>query len=234
MRLLTKSEINTKKVADKRREIDEGVKLARRVDNLREVAAQEEVALEKFRKETLKKIHKQTAEAQLELDELRTEVICLKKERRDALKPLDKEWAALREAQEKLKTDQDEHNIKSITLQESEKQCRKAIKQAADTLASATAKETRANELLQRGGEYSDEAETAMDHAKMVEAEALQLREDVEKELRQRDFEAAGRERSLDSREKKMREQEAKLNKEWLLLEDRKAMHERNIKRDKK
>lgn len=53
MKLLSKIEINTLKSVERKKEIDEGVKLAKKVDTLREVASKEESNLRKFRIETL-------------------------------------------------------------------------------------------------------------------------------------------------------------------------------------
>ena len=53
IKLLSKSEIDKAKNADKAKEIAEGLKISRKVDSLRELMADEEKALEKFRSESL-------------------------------------------------------------------------------------------------------------------------------------------------------------------------------------
>ena len=56
IKLLTKQEINLRKANEKRLEIEEGRKLASRVDNLRELVAQEEASLASFRAKTVANI----------------------------------------------------------------------------------------------------------------------------------------------------------------------------------
>lgn len=56
MNLLPKKEIDLLKSSEKKIEIDQGIRLARKIDLLRETAAQEEDNLRKFRDETLKVI----------------------------------------------------------------------------------------------------------------------------------------------------------------------------------
>lgn len=70
MRLLAKSDINRKKSIERQQLIDEGLKLAKRVDDLREVVSQEEQALERFRRESIKEIHKQISIERARLEEI--------------------------------------------------------------------------------------------------------------------------------------------------------------------
>lgn len=97
MRLLKKKEIDKLKAADRKREIDEGIKLATRVDGLRQLAASEETQLETFRVETLKSIHEETAEAIIKRDTLTKEVAELEDRKKVALEPLTEAWNALNE-----------------------------------------------------------------------------------------------------------------------------------------
>jgi hypothetical protein len=66
MKLLEKNEISKIKGIERKMEIDEGIKLAKRVDTLRELSAKEQTSLSKFRDESLKQIR-------IEIDSLITE-----------------------------------------------------------------------------------------------------------------------------------------------------------------
>jgi len=57
MRLLAKREVDQRKSVERARDIDEGMKLARQVDTLRETKAEEEASLARFRTESISKIH---------------------------------------------------------------------------------------------------------------------------------------------------------------------------------
>lgn len=59
MRLLDKNEVNRRKNLEKRVEIDEGLKLARKVDSLRKTSLEEESKLGKFRDSTTKIVQKE-------------------------------------------------------------------------------------------------------------------------------------------------------------------------------
>lgn len=92
IKLLPKSEIDKLKSSDRQREIDEGVKLAKKVDALREIQSQEEVSLTKFRNETVKVIVSEINAKILERDALIEKIA----ERRHELLllsgPIDRAW----------------------------------------------------------------------------------------------------------------------------------------------
>lgn len=92
MKLLKKQEVDRLKAEERRQQIEEGLKVARQVDTLREVRAAEEESLQKFRRETVGSISKEITELTLKRDALKVEVAVLEGKRVVALKPLkDKE-----------------------------------------------------------------------------------------------------------------------------------------------
>ncbi len=92
IRLLPKSEIDRAKALDRQREIDEGKKLATRVDGLRQTHAKEEAELQSFRSKTLAQIQLEINGEIERLENAKRKV----KEKRDELLslsgPLDKAW----------------------------------------------------------------------------------------------------------------------------------------------
>jgi acyl carrier protein phosphodiesterase len=72
-RLLDKKRIAASLADERRLEIDKGIKLAKKIDFLRETLAEEETKLERFRTETVKKV-------QIEIDMLIHERDRLKQE----------------------------------------------------------------------------------------------------------------------------------------------------------
>ncbi len=95
MRLLPKSEIQKAKALDRQREIEEGKKLADKVDTLRELRSEEEVTLEAWRTKTVAAIAKEIADLTEVRDGLTHEVGHLEARRADALIPIDAEIAKL-------------------------------------------------------------------------------------------------------------------------------------------
>lgn len=70
MKLLEKSVINNLKALERKREIDEGKKLAERVDKLRELSSKEQANLSEFRDHTLKAIRQEIDDALFEKEKV--------------------------------------------------------------------------------------------------------------------------------------------------------------------
>jgi len=102
MRLLKKSEISVAKAQEKRSEIEQGLQLAKRVDTLRQTAAEEEASLIEFRKKTVAQIHKEIGEVQIELDAVRRELETVKADRDYGTKKIDQERIRLEKKESEL------------------------------------------------------------------------------------------------------------------------------------
>ena len=106
MRILEKQQINTLKAIEKKREVDEGLKLAHSVDALRETKAKEENNLRQFRDKSLETI-KADIDSLLIQKNLAMKVLeDLEKARIEAEAPLD-----LKQAWKDVETDKVELNI---------------------------------------------------------------------------------------------------------------------------
>lgn len=233
MKLLTKSEVAKAQADVKKQEIDEGLKLARKVDNLREIKAQEEASLEKFRRETVSKINTEISLLDTKKSEVLKEVSTLEKARKKLMEPLDDEWKKIHVANLAIGEKVQNLNEKESLILKREKETRIAFKETNNLLAKTILKDERAAELLLKADRKSTQANTVLKNAKEIEAKALSFKKEVEKELVERDIQAAVRERSLDMRDINLKKKESSLEKEWELLEDRKAMVERRIKNKK-
>lgn len=91
-RLLSKREIDTAKAKDRQREIEEGMKIAKRVDVLRQTSASEEAGLDEFRRKQLAHIQSQIDPKILELQAIESEIRQRKQEREVLLRPLSEKW----------------------------------------------------------------------------------------------------------------------------------------------
>jgi len=110
IKLLSKQEINQRQVTQKRAEVDQGRKLATRVDTLRELAAQEEASLASFRAKMVKSINDETLTAIEERNVLQTQVKTLREEIETGLKPVIKAESQLKSKIQTL--DKQENQIK--------------------------------------------------------------------------------------------------------------------------
>lgn len=86
MKLLKKNEIDILKSRERQSEIDRGVALARRVDTLRELAANEEASLEAFRRSSVTALHAEIKELTVKRDVLAKEISDLMDERAEGMK----------------------------------------------------------------------------------------------------------------------------------------------------
>lgn len=104
MKLLDKKSISQEKAKERKLEVEEGAKLARKVDALRETAAKEELNLAKFRIEYMKTIQAEMSELLGQRDALRSTVDALEERRKELLKPIDAEKKALSERKTELES----------------------------------------------------------------------------------------------------------------------------------
>ena len=102
MRLLKKSEVTQKKAQARKQEIDEGVKIAQKVDAVRNTLAEEEANLDKFRTESVKNIKAELAPLEEKRDGLKKEVQELERTREQLLIPLTEEWEEVETAKKQI------------------------------------------------------------------------------------------------------------------------------------
>lgn len=234
MKLLPKSEIHQRKALEQKQVIDEGVKITRRIDSLREVMASEETTLEKFRSETLAQIHKETTQAADKRDVLLGEVRELEAAKREALKPLTQEQKAIDEAKAELELKEAEIASQALTQDVREQTISEKKRELSLAEEKATQREDRTIQELKDAASANEQAQTVLHNAKQVETEALNLKERVTNELVHREKACANHENSIILREEQLKADQAELAKEWRLLSDRKGLFERTINRVKK
>jgi chromosome segregation ATPase len=231
VRLLKKSEINTANAAAKKREIDEGVKLAKRIDGLRETLADETKSLEQFRVSTIANIKAETEPLEEYLGSLKKEVDELERAKTQALLPLDAEWEKL-EA-EKVTIEKQKHEVGEVqkatnkakdeageelrVAEEAKKQAIFCEEEATNKLKDATIELRNAKELKEQAGTTKREADIYKNDALATVAE----------EQRKLNL----RTKALEEREQKVRDDETEISKTKLWLADQRATLGRALKR---
>lgn len=231
LRLLSKTELQKAKESEKSQAIQEGLKLARKVDGLRETQADEQARLEKFRTETIQAISAEIVKEEKALKELQGEVSQRKKEREEAMKPLTEEWEKLNEAKEEFEAQQESFNERQTSLLEQEKALSQEQKALQDD-------HVRLKGLLHQHRETLVDAENLKkEHEELVKKATLHLNS-LETTIKEQQASIETKEKELALREKKcvateleMKKEKIKLRHEWKKLNDRRALHERNLKR---
>ncbi len=95
MELLSKNEVTVVRSSERKKELDEGMKLARKIDSLRELHSKEETSLIKFRDESLKRIKDDIEELNRHKESIKSDITVLEGRREKALVPIDKELSLL-------------------------------------------------------------------------------------------------------------------------------------------
>jgi len=202
MRLLNKSDIAKAKANEQRRDIEEGLKLAKRIDNLREVAAQEEESLAKFRKQQIAKINEEITKAEGKKSALLKEVKDLEERRRELQKPLDDEWSKIHKERLTLEAFREEVAERSARVSDKERGVKEAIDQAGRQLAQAATKNDLSSDKLREADSAAKAASKSLENAKKLENQALALKAKTELEVAERLEKVALREKNADNKEK--------------------------------
>jgi alkylhydroperoxidase/carboxymuconolactone decarboxylase family protein YurZ len=95
MKLLSKLEAQLAQNSEKRVEVEAGLKLAKKVDELREMNSKEEQNLEKFKNETSKIVQKQIDDLIMKKNALDYEVRVLEGKNKLLKKPFEDEWESI-------------------------------------------------------------------------------------------------------------------------------------------
>lgn len=234
IRLLPKKEIDRAKATDRAREVEEGRKLAQRVDSLREIAANEEASLQKFRNETIKKINEEITVKTKEKEDLVAEVATLKRDRAEALRPITEELVSLEKRKKEIEEDNTRLEAKENSLEEQQEVIREALHAAKQERQKARADMELSNDHLLESERKLKLAEKAVAETHRIKESIALLKEEVEADLRKRDLLMATRERSCTIREARIEQDFRELEKEKIKIKDRKEMLDRQFIRSKK
>ncbi len=221
MRLLSKQEINTHKALEKKQQIDEGVKLARKVDNLRELAADEDAALQKFRNETVAAINAEISTLSEHKIALMVEVSQLADARAAALKPIDAEIAVLNqtkadvvEAQRAMRSTAAQLSGRSYEIDDREREV-----EARENKVEAFEEQAEENYGISVSAREDAEDELAI--VKRIRENADEKVATITQELHEREVALLGRERDIEGKEKSIAAQQKTLNEKEREVEDR-------------
>lgn len=182
MKLLDKSVIQKEKSNERRVEIEEGMKIAKKVDSLRELVAKEQENARKFREETIQKVTAEVAEILRKKDEILKEVSELEEKRKKLLIPLDAEWDKVRQAEMANTMIASHISEREGIIEQNEKQISKRKKDleieerriseikanAGISLSEAQSREREADKLLRESMEKSDVLSKEFDERKRI------------------------------------------------------------------
>ena len=236
IRLLPKYEIDKKLAEEQRQKMEEGMKIADRVDTLRETLASEEQSFEKYRVESLKEIQNEIHLKIHERDVLVDEVVRLEQRKKEAERPVDlvEEWQKVGQDRLFLVDKQEELNEREDFVVSREKVILSTSRDLLD-------REERLMNKERLGEAYFIEAENSNKRAKKLEKDTEIAKNMAENEIKERYSQLHKKEKymkeyefNIQVKEKVLHKREKELENGWKLLKDRQGMLERDIKRMKK
>lgn len=231
IKLLPKSEIDKLKAEEKRREIEEGRKIAERIDTLRETVSEEEASLERFRVETVSKINDEIIAKTTERDTLEHLLVELREQRVQLLKPLDEEYEGVRIQRLQLTQWEESLTSREESVIEKEGLADEDSKEAQKRLQRAKAQEEIVNIRLSEANRAAKASEDAYVIAKEVKVATDREAKQRLLALTHREDAASLRENNATIVESDLSAREKALQDGNKLLRDREALHERTIKR---
>lgn len=204
MKLASPRTVQTNLNEQRRMDVDSGLQLARKVDNVRETLANEEKKLESFKNFTIKAVQEEIDTKITERNSLEKALVPLRDERKELLKPLNAEW--------------NEINQKKVTL-EQEKETILSLKQEAIQLVSKAeeklklivreeerikAKSVVTQQELETANKASLEAQKCLKEAKLEEKCIKLLLDKRERLVKEQEDVLTSTLRSIEIREKQL------------------------------
>lgn len=215
IRLLKKDEIAKARSVDRAAEIAEGLKISHRVDSLRELMANEESALAKFRNESISAITKEINELIQKKDRAYEELAAL--EGQDLRKILEKKEKELSERKQKL--DLLEIDI-ALTLKENK-----------DSLERQRSHEEEARRIHRRTLDKDSESDQLYEKAQTLQRKALAQKEEAEHMLAIAEETAQAKRKEIEEQEENNRKIAQELEGERIRLADQRSTLERALER---
>jgi ATP:corrinoid adenosyltransferase len=234
IKLLSKQEINQRKAIERKVEIDEGAKLARRIDSLREIVANEEASLASFRSKTIASINADIQKVTTERDNLLQEVTILRSE-------LERGDLDLKIREQRLAEAQTELVEKEKTLQLQTEALKKLTKSVREEEKKTKTYNQRFQYVFNVLAEMNKSIETnylqSEEIVKQIQSKLDKVNtliEETTKELRDKDIDIASRERDITIKEERIKRTTKELREKEIQLRDREFTLEREFKRLKK
>jgi hypothetical protein len=231
MQLLEKRQIDGLKARERHQEIQEGKKLAEKVDALRELSAKEQANLAKFTEESRTRLKEEIGALITSREDLKTEIKELERAKVIAKVPLDEEWAKFHAKHAELDALDLEIHAKQEALTKKEEEHRKDVRSLGVEISRVEDERRRSVDSLAKALQFLKEADDTIHGARNAAATVQLTAEFRDNESILREKESQERERIVSQREEDSRKQEKAIEEGWILLRDRQATLEYEINR---
>lgn len=225
MKLLKKNEVAVAKSKEKKLEIDQGVQLAKRVDALRQTAAEEEAALVAFRTTAVREIYREIDKAVTERDTLLAEIKDLRAEKEVGMTHVRLKEKEADERMKEVMRKEYEANQRHFQLDEREKELDTKQKKLEKDREEVTQMRRRAVNYTDRKYEELEEARKEREQATrernsvqaLVESEGKKLLT-LERDIKQREEAVADKFLELEVRAERIENKEKAINDRYAAL----------------
>ena len=231
MRLLDKKTVNTQVATERKQLIDAGLKLARKVDALRETKQEEEGNLERFRAESIARTKIEIDACIRQRDVLKEEIVSLLEAKRIASIPLTDEWDKVIERQRVLEDFETGLRTTSKLLDQRDFETASTQKQTNEELVRIQGLKQQVSHTLEKADDVLREANESASRIRNEAQTTLMTAELTNQESIRREQEVSIRETQIDIDLKRIEKADKDLTKREKLLADRNAMYLRNLKR---
>ncbi len=201
MKLLPLKEVKVIKAKERQLEVNEGMKLAKKVDALRETVAQEQADLIKFRDENIRKILDEIKERTGERDALLASITTLEERKRKALEPITEQEEELEKAKDELEVLSKDIEDRQLDLAEKKGELfmrEKLLEQKENLIAE---KDKEITKTL-------TETQSAKDRTTSLQKEVERIKDKLESEVIKKSSELVIREEDVAAKERDVKNQE--------------------------
>ncbi len=231
MKLLPKDEVIKKKNNELVLEAQEGLRLAAKVDALRELRSKTEQETEEYLKASLSAATEQIQAAVQKRDSLLDEIGKMQK-KLDAMLPemettrkgLREREIYLNEQQEKLSELEEKLKLEELDIFEAKEGAKKSLQ-------IAELKESEASRREKRSSDTELAAKSSLERADKIEKAILEKKKVMEEVFSEREYEISQREHRIKEERKALEAEKRSFEQERIRFADRKAMLDRNLAR---
>lgn len=231
IKLLPKREADKAKALDRKREVDEGAKLASRVDGLRVLVAEEEKNLRAFKEKMVPEV---MAEIKTLIDRkeyLQADMEELERQRLIAKKPLDDKWLEVRKKEAEL-------NELGLSLGEKADSVNVLLEKGIAYARELEIEKERIRDERERSKVALNEATLSKEKARLALSQSEREAEEIIKQATDLEASAEKREKQVSLREKQVNQQQKDVERDKIavisaqrVLKDRYDTLQRTIKR---
>ena len=229
LRLLKKEEINKIKSDEKAREVAEGLKISRRVDDLRELSAKTEKETAAWRDATLSEAHKQINEAIAERDAIFAERDKVREELKNDLSKTKKEQ--LEALERKLSQKDKELTERSHSIDLKEIDIALTLKESNDAKVRQESNEYEAAKMKEQAMLERSEARSRLEASRRIEEDAIRRQTESENSIAVREGNLKFKEEEVVREKEELDEMKWNLEVEKKQVADQRATLERALQR---